>query len=29
LDRLPEGTSAATRARLAEITRGMPISERW
>ena len=29
LDRLPEGTSAATRARLAEVTRGVPVSERW
>jgi 8-oxo-dGTP pyrophosphatase MutT (NUDIX family) len=29
LDRLPEGTTAATRARIAEVTRGAPISERW
>jgi hypothetical protein len=26
---LPDDTSAATRARLAEVTRGVPISERW
>jgi 8-oxo-dGTP pyrophosphatase MutT (NUDIX family) len=29
LDGLPDDTSAATRARLAEVTRGVPISERW
>ena len=28
-DALPEGTTAATRARLAEVLRGLPASERW
>lgn len=29
LDHLPDDTTAATRARLAEVTRGVPVSERW
>jgi 8-oxo-dGTP pyrophosphatase MutT (NUDIX family) len=29
LDGLPDGTSPATRARLAEVTQGLPVSERW
>lgn len=29
LDRLPDGTTAATRARLAEVLSGAPIAERW
>lgn len=28
-DALPDGTSAGTRARLAEIFRGQPVSETW
>jgi 8-oxo-dGTP pyrophosphatase MutT (NUDIX family) len=28
-DALPEGTSAATRARIAEVMMGAPISSRW
>ena len=28
-DALPEGTSAATRARIAEVTMGVPVSLRW
>jgi ADP-ribose pyrophosphatase YjhB (NUDIX family) len=29
LDRLPEGTTAATRNRLAEILQGQPLSANW
>jgi ADP-ribose pyrophosphatase YjhB (NUDIX family) len=29
LDGLPEGTTASTRARLAEVLGGAPVSERW
>ena len=29
LDRLPEGTTAATRTRLAEILEGQPLSAKW
>jgi 8-oxo-dGTP pyrophosphatase MutT (NUDIX family) len=28
-DALPEGTTPATRARLAEVLRGAPVAERW
>lgn len=29
VDALPEGTTAGTRARLAEVLRGAPLSSRW
>jgi len=29
LDLLPDGTTAATRARIAEVTRGTPLSDLW